>query len=211
MTKGATMTSMLEKLDAALAIHGPRKGPKLTQMDMRAAYAATRRGFKHWIVADCFDLSQSTVSQMSTAHPDSRRYSKLAREWNELGPHAFCEKYLSEHHLEALQRIRVKRPAPGDVRKRPGDENANKYQGVHELYSNDQNETLQLEIAYRAAGQDEDSIYGGRAPARWAHRDLRWPGHWTSERHRTSHDCWDSMCATNGVENPRKRAGRPAQ
>ena len=210
------MTSITEKLDAALAIHGPRKGPKLARMDMGAAYAAVRRGFKHWIVADCFDLSQSTVSQMSTARPDSRRYAKLAREYAHLGADAFNEKYLTEHHIELLQRIRVKRPEPTDVRKRLADSKAAKYAGRHELYSNSQSQTLELEIAYREAGQDRDRMRDEgdgsiRAPARWAHRDLRWPDDWSAERFRTSHDCWDYMCLTNGVENPRKKAGRPVE
>ena len=74
------MPSILEQLDAAIAQQGPRRGPKLTAMDMRAAYAAARRGFKHWIVAKAFDLSTASISAMTTAPPDGKRYSRLASE-----------------------------------------------------------------------------------------------------------------------------------
>ena len=153
---------------------------------------------------------------MSTATPDGKRYAKLAREYERLGAIAFNEKYLSEPTLERIARIRVKRTEPGDVRDRLADDKAAKYAGVHELWSVDQNCMLTMELAYRQAGEDvnwqmDEGDGSIRLPARWAARDMRWPDRWSVERFRTSHDMWDWMCTSNGIENPRKRAGRPPQ
>ncbi len=210
------MTSMLEKLDALVASQGPKHGPKLTAMDMGAAYAAARRGFKHAVIAKAFGLSESSISAMSTATPDGKRYARLAREYERLGAAAFCEKYLSEHTLDQLQRIRVDALEPGDVRKRLADDRAAKYSGAHEL-ENFEGEFIKFEIAYRPEGDVNWQLDDGSidppptSPARWAARDMRWPDRWSNERFRTSHDVWDWFLDINGIENTRRRAGRPPQ
>jgi hypothetical protein len=178
--------------------------------DLCGAFYALQQGFSRTIVAKSFGLSVSSTSLLS--HCDragSRHYRRIAEEFHRLGEDAFGEAYYTNEIHERISRFRMGVPDATGIRARLADNKAHKYEGKFRL-ENYQNQPTEIEIAYRAAGDDmafnpETGEHTRPLPAGWAWRSDDNLDHWSETRWRTSSECFDGAHESHGVASPRRR------
>jgi hypothetical protein len=178
--------------------------------DLCGAFYALQQGFSRTVVAKAFGLSVSSTSLLS--HCDragSRHYRRIAEEFHKLGEEAFGEAYYTHAIHERISRFRMGVPDATDIKTRLADNKAQKYEGKFWL-ENYQKQPIEIEIAFRAAGDDLAADYqtGEQTrplPAGWAWRsDDNWE-HWSEARWRTSSECFDGAHESHGVPSPRRQ------
>jgi hypothetical protein len=201
------MSKPWEKLEEMISEMPLQKGPRLSFPQMCGAFYALHRGFKRAVVAKAFGLSPSSASLLANCRrAGTRHYARVAEEFMRLGEEAFRDRYFDDDILTRLQRFRFHVPRPDDIRTRLADHKAGKYEGKHQL-ENFAGEQLEIEIAWRTAGQDctwgETGERDRPLKAGWAWTASNYPGVWSEDRWRTSSEAYDGAHEQNGVASPR--------
>jgi hypothetical protein len=197
-------TENLEKMISEMPLH---KGPRMRFATLCGAFYALHRGFSRTLVAKAFGISVASASLLS--HCDragSRHYRRIAEEFHRLGEKEFGETYYTPEIDDRIARFRMGVPDTSDIRTRLADDKAHKYEGRHRIM-NYLNDIIDIDIAYRAAGDDLATDYdtGEQTrplPAGWAWMGAE--GKWSEIRWRTSSECFDGAHEGNGVASPRK-------
>lgn len=174
--------------------------PKLSFDDRCALLALHRKRASREILAAAFGINRRTINKIVS--PVSPRYRDVRDREKSLGADAFAERYIKEHHIEAMRAAATKpevtqtdreyfgqtaaaRTAEGGASRR-----ATSCEGIAPTYLEHREETHNIEVAWLEANTATDSSGDHfEHPAGWYWRDLdgELPEQWQGDPEARTH------------------------